>query len=51
MRTVISFMMAVSSKIVVDSIVAGAGLGMSIYKTAKGIRQGSRGSSRRRRYK
>lgn len=32
------FFLAVTSKVVVDSILAGAGLGMSIYKTVKGVR-------------
>ena len=44
----VSFLVAVTSKVAVDSIMAGAGLGMSIYKTVKGIRQNNRGSSRRR---
>ena len=34
----ISFLIAtVSSKIIVDSVLAGAGLGMAIYKTAKAV--------------
>ena len=41
----ISFLVAVSSKIVVDSILAGAGLGMAIFKTAKTI---SNSNSRRK---
>lgn len=44
----ISFLMAVTSKVAVDSIIAGAGLGMSIYKTVKGISRDSRRSPRRR---
>ena len=44
----VSFLVAVTSKVAVDSIMAGAGLGMSIYKSAKEIRQNNRGSSRRR---
>lgn len=43
----ISFLIAtVSSKVIVDSILAGAGLGMAVFKTAKAV---SGGNSRRKR--
>ena len=45
----ISFLMMMTSKVAVDSILAGAGLGMSIYKTVKAVRPNSRENRKGRR--
>lgn len=46
----LSFLVAaLSSKVVIDSTMAGAGLGMSIYQCAKSIKSNGREIRRRRR--
>lgn len=45
----VSFLVAVTSKVAVDSILAGASLGMNIYKCVKSIKSNGREIRRRRR--
>lgn len=44
----ISFLVAVTSKVAIDSILAGATLGMNMYRVVRSVRSNSKENGRRR---